>query len=105
MLKRIKFIQQKAALSALANIISPNNAFALYFLVHLDLVQNKAPDQNILKRLEKCLEQSIFWQDRFKAFSLSIDDLNIKTNKSKRDMNLFPTGYKNSNPSHANTVL
>ena len=101
----IKFIQQKAALSALANIISPNNAFALYFLVHLDLVQNKAPDQNILKRLEKCLEQSIFWQDRFKAFSLSIDDLNIKTNESKRDMNLFPTGYQNSNPSHANTVF
>lgn len=89
-----KFRQQKAALLALANIISPNNAFALYFIAYLDLVQGLAPDETIIGRIEDNLRNSEFWSDRFDAFGLSLDDLKNYSGDAGQSFQLTPHGYK-----------
>ncbi len=89
-----KFRQQKAALTALANIISPNNAFALYFIAYLDLVQGQTPDDAIVGRLENCLNTSEFWRDRFDAFGLSLDDVKKYSGEGGKSFQLAPQDYK-----------
>ena len=64
-------------LSILSDIISPENGFALYFEIYLRQIIDGTIDKNLLMRLKTRLDTSNYWQDRFKAFNLSIDDLLI----------------------------
>ena len=71
-----KLVQQQKALRALADIISPENAFALYFLSLLEKREKGQPNLEVVARLERKLSESAFWSDRFSAFGLSLDDIN-----------------------------
>jgi len=87
-----KIRQQMSALSAIINIISPNNAFALYYLIYLGNLEGKKPKGPLLNRLENTLENSKFWADRFHAFGLSAKDL-VNQNLSPTQIPLKPQGY------------
>ena len=71
-----KLVQQQKALRALADIISPENAFALYFLSLLEKREKGQTNPEVVARLERKLSESVFWSDRFSAFGLSLDDIN-----------------------------
>ena len=74
--KRITKCKQLVShLSILSDIISPENGFALYFEIYLRQIIDGTIDKNLLMRLKTRLDTSNYWQDRFKAFNLSIDDL------------------------------
>ena len=71
----VKIDQQMKNMRSLCDRVAPENGFALYFLGFLqNKVQGKI-DPEIIHRLENRLETSPYWQDRFHAFGLSLDDL------------------------------
>jgi radical SAM superfamily enzyme YgiQ (UPF0313 family) len=69
-----KIGQLTAHLNVLADVISPENGFALYFLAYLEYRRNGVINSHILARLRARLETSEFWSDRLYAFGLSVDD-------------------------------
>ena len=71
----LKIDQLAAHLNILADVISPENGFALYFLGYLEhrVSGNVSPD--LIERLDRRIETSPFWRDRFSAFELSPEDL------------------------------
>jgi len=77
--REIKLQQLQSHLSILADVISPENGFALYFLGYLQYKKYGSIDQSIIKRLETRLETSDYWADRFTAFRLSTTDLTNMT--------------------------
>ena len=87
-----------SALSAIINIISPNNAFALYYLIYLGNLEGKKPNGPLLNRLENTLENSNFWADRFQAFGLSAKDLENQK-LSPTQIPLKPQGYSETRQS------
>jgi radical SAM superfamily enzyme YgiQ (UPF0313 family) len=81
--REVKIEQQFKHLRVLSDVISPENGFSLYFLGYL---QNKFRGQiepGIIQRLEKRLNTSPYWKDRFKAFDLSVNDLHSSNFKNK----------------------
>jgi radical SAM superfamily enzyme YgiQ (UPF0313 family) len=70
-----KFNQLEAHLSCLADVISPENGFALYFLGYLQYRRHGRIDMQIIARLRDRLNGSSYWLDRFQAFGLSVEDL------------------------------
>lgn len=70
-----KIQQLQAHLKCLADMIAPENGFALYFSGYLQLQEKGAIDPDLIGRLEQRLQTSAFWVDRFCAFGLSPDDL------------------------------
>ena len=70
-----KIAQLKAHLETLADLISPENGFALYFLAWLYLNDDKERAFHCIQRLEKRLSSSDYWQDKFDVFGLSVEDL------------------------------
>jgi len=70
-----KIDQQRKALRALADIISPDNAFALYFLAILEQRHCGSIDPAIIRRLESRLAKPGFWTDCFSAYGLSLEDI------------------------------
>ena len=71
----LKIKQLAAHLNILADVISPENGFALYFLGYLQHKVSGNVSPNLIKRLDHRIETSSFWRDRFSAFELSPDDL------------------------------
>jgi len=71
-IKREQLIQH---LQVLSDVISPENGFALYFLGFLQHQMEGVIDEILLDRLQDRLDTSDYWNDRFQAFNLSIDDL------------------------------
>jgi radical SAM superfamily enzyme YgiQ (UPF0313 family) len=71
----IKMDQLTAHLNVLADVISPENGFSLYFLAYLEYRRSGQVPAELIQRLQKRLETSPFWSDRFAAFNLSIDHL------------------------------
>ncbi len=71
----VKIRQLVDHLNVLADVISPENGFALYFLGYLKYkTSGEVPDE-LIDRLDRRLETSPFWRDRVSAFELSPDDL------------------------------
>ena len=70
-----KLREQIQILQALCDIISPEHGFALYFMGYLQYKLYGWIDSNIIDRLVNRLESSIYWNNNFKAFGLSADDL------------------------------
>lgn len=71
----VKIEQQFKNLKVIADIISPGNAFALYFLGYLQHKMYRKIDSEIIDRLNERLSTSDYWEDRFSAFGLSVEDL------------------------------
>ena len=71
----LKIDQLVAHLNVLADVISPENGFALYFLGYLQHRISGEVSSDLIQRLDRRIETSPFWRDRFSAFELSPDDL------------------------------
>jgi hypothetical protein len=71
----VKMEQQLRSLHMLSDVISPENGFALYFQGYLQWKLHGRIEIEIFERLNKRLETSPYWSDRFRAFGLSILDL------------------------------
>lgn len=73
--REAKIQQQFKHLGTLADTISPENGFALYFQGYLQHKVYKKTESTTIERLKRRLDTSDYWQDRFKAFGLSYNDL------------------------------
>jgi radical SAM superfamily enzyme YgiQ (UPF0313 family) len=73
--REIKIKQLQAHLNCLADVISPENAFALYFLGYLQFRQGGKIDPILISRLQERINSSTYWSDRLRAFGLSVSDL------------------------------
>ncbi len=71
----LKIDQLVAHLNILADVISPENGFALYFLGYLQHRVAGKVSSDLIERLDRRIETSPFWRDRFSAFELSPEDL------------------------------
>jgi hypothetical protein len=87
--REIKVKQQLKHLGNLSDVISPENGFALYFQAYLQKKFYKDFDQSTISRLRERLSSSSYWQDRFRSFDLSIDDL---LNSNLRDNDVSGQG-------------
>jgi len=73
----IKLKQLKAHLEILADVISPENGFALFFLAWLSMRERRRESQGYVERLQERLNTSLYWRERFDIFGLDIDALMI----------------------------
>jgi radical SAM superfamily enzyme YgiQ (UPF0313 family) len=70
-----KLDQLRAHLVTLADLISPENGFALYFLAWLYRELDPDLSCDYIGRLKQRLETSEYWRDKFEVFGLSADSL------------------------------
>jgi hypothetical protein len=87
-----KLEQQTAHLKSLADVISPENGFALYFQGVLEHRASGRISHALIERLERRLKTSSYWADRFAAFGLSVADLAQGDFKNKHIPLLMPGG-------------
>ena len=80
-----KINQLKSHLNVLADVISPENGFSLYFLAYLDYKTGGQINSDYVERLENRLETSHYWRDRFKAFNLTLEHLHNCDFSSKEE--------------------
>ncbi|MEO5375297.1 MAG: B12-binding domain-containing radical SAM protein [Alphaproteobacteria bacterium] len=71
----VKIAQLMAHLRVLGDVISPENAFALYFLGFLQQRSEGRIEPAVIARLRRRMETSPYWRDRFRAFGLDAEDL------------------------------
>ena len=71
----VKMEQLVAHLNVLADVISPENGFSIYFLGYLEYLKTGRVSPELAARLDRRLDTSPFWRDRFEAFGLSADHL------------------------------
>jgi len=86
----VKMRQQLSNLAALSDVISPEHGFALYFTGYLQHRLDGSMDPTIVERLDRQLMQSKYWNDRFHAFGLSVDDLRHADFRNKHIPRLLP---------------
>jgi len=79
----VKIEQQLSNLKAISDILAPENGFALYFYVYLLKKYKNIIDYETINRLEKRLQTSDYWKDRFDSFGLRIEDLYNTGEKSE----------------------
>jgi radical SAM superfamily enzyme YgiQ (UPF0313 family) len=70
-----KIKQLMAHLKVLGDVISPENAFSLYFLGYLQYKKFGQIEKSVKKRLSDRVQTSPYWADRFSAFNLRVNDL------------------------------
>lgn len=70
-----KMRQLTLHLNTLADLISPENGFALYFLGVLQHRQMGRIDPGLIDRLRQRLMTSAYWSDRLRSFGLAVEDL------------------------------
>lgn len=71
----IKLVQQLKYVENITDLISPENAFAMYFIGFLQKKIYGKIDPKAAQRLEDRLKLSPYWQDRFNDFGLSAEHL------------------------------
>lgn len=86
----VKIKQQLQHLKVLSDVVSPENGFALYFAAFLQHQLNGTIEPKLLDRLQSRIQTSQYWQDRFKAFGLSVDDIVKRDFKNKHIPRLLP---------------
>jgi radical SAM superfamily enzyme YgiQ (UPF0313 family) len=91
-----KVDQQIATLINLSDVVAPENAFALYFLGFLSQKKDGSVPAPVIERLQRRLDTSEYWQGRFAAFGLDVDDLRQNDFKNKHLPRLLPKGYSNT---------
>jgi radical SAM superfamily enzyme YgiQ (UPF0313 family) len=70
-----KLLQHRRTLTGICDLISPDNAFALYVLAEVERRIDGAPDAQVLERLRHQYATSPFWHERLNAFGLRPDAL------------------------------
>ena len=89
-----KIRQQISILANIANVVTPENAFALYFLAVLNQRKTGRVNTLIVDRLRIRLQTSVYWQDKFKAFGLSLAEVdNQEVDLFQEPIPIFPQGY------------
>ncbi|EME70538.1 radical SAM protein [Paramagnetospirillum caucaseum] len=73
--RRVKIEQLMAHLRVLGDVISPENGFSLYFQGFLQYRRDGRVDPVVVERLQRRLDSSPYWRDRFHAFGLAAEDL------------------------------
>jgi len=71
----IKLKQQLRYVETITDLISPENAFAMYFHGYLHKKVHGYIDQQSIQKLGERLRASPYWQDRFNDFGLSVEHL------------------------------
>jgi len=74
---KIKLEQQYRYMNNIANLVAPDDAFALYFGIYMNYRYNSNIDKVMFERLKQCLNSSQYWQRRFKEFGLNVTDISI----------------------------
>ena len=90
--RTVKIQQLLKHLRVLADVISPENGFALYFQGYLQHKMFGKLEQGLVERLRERLAGSSYWKDRFRAFGLSVEDLENGDFKNKAIPRLAPAG-------------
>ena len=93
--RTVKIEQQLQHLRVLSDVISPENGFALYFQGYLQHKMSGKVSPDVVDRLSKRLANSAYWDDRLRAFGLSVDDLANQDFKNKSIPRLAPAGVLN----------
>lgn len=70
-----KIAQLRHHLTALSDVIAPENGFALYFMGFLDCRANGMVDRALIARLRRRLDTSPYWRTRLAGFGLCVEDL------------------------------
>ena len=83
--RRMKLIQQYKYVRNIAELVAPENAFAVYFLGYLEKKLFGKINHEVIQRLEEQLCSSVHWERRFNDFKLSVE--HVKTG-------LFPCGIE-----------
>lgn len=91
-----KIHQLTQHLETLADKISPENGFALYFLGYLQHKEKGEIHPEIIDRLKERLASSSYWKDRLAAFGLSVQDLVSRDFTNKETPHLLPGQGKQS---------
>jgi radical SAM superfamily enzyme YgiQ (UPF0313 family) len=91
-----KVDQQIATLINLSDVVASENAFALYFLGFFSQQKDGSIPASVIERLQSRLDTSEYWQSRFAAFGLAVDDLRRNDFKNKHIPRLLPKGYSNT---------
>ena len=86
----VKIEQQFKYLRVLSDVISPENGFALYFLGYLQHKVHGQIEPVVVERLKERLDTSAYWQDRFQAFGLSVQDLETTDFQGKHVPRVLP---------------
>jgi radical SAM superfamily enzyme YgiQ (UPF0313 family) len=94
--RQAKIDQQIATLINLSDVVAPENAFALYFLGFLSQQKDGSIPATVIERLQTRLDTSEYWQSRFAAFGLAVDDLRHNDFKNKHLPRLLPKGYSST---------
>jgi radical SAM superfamily enzyme YgiQ (UPF0313 family) len=71
----VKLKQLLQYVENITDLISPENAFAMYFYGYLQKKCNGSVDPNTARDLQVRLESSSYWQERFDDFGLSVEHL------------------------------
>ena len=71
----VKLQQQLKWLRYVATKTAPDNAIILYFYAYVQYRVLGSIEDAVVERLQSRLEQSIYWQERFALFGLSINDV------------------------------
>ena len=88
--RAVKIEQQFDHLQTLSDVIAPENGFALYFRGYLHHKVHGEPNQEMIERLRQRLDTSDYWQDRFAAFGLTVEDLETGNFRNKDIPRLAP---------------
>jgi radical SAM superfamily enzyme YgiQ (UPF0313 family) len=94
--RAVKMEQLLKHLRVLGDVISPENGFALYFQGYLQHKMFGKVEPGMVERLRERLATSAYWEDRFKAFGLSVEDLENGDYKNKAIPRLAPAGIATS---------
>lgn len=85
-----KMRQLMLHLHTLADLISPENGFALYFLGVLQHRQGGRIDPQLIDRLRQRIKTSAYWSDRLASFGLAVEDLEHGTFGGKEQVDVRP---------------
>ncbi|MEI6033593.1 MAG: radical SAM protein [Verrucomicrobiae bacterium] len=89
--RTIKIEQQFKHLRTLSDVISPEHGLALYFTGYLQHKYTGQIDPDVIQRLKSKIGASAYWNDRMKAFGLSVSDLETGNFKNKSLPRFAPT--------------
>ena len=77
--RKSKLSQQYKYVRNIADLVAPNNAFAIYFASYLNYKLGNGLDDKLLTQFKKSVSENQYWNLRCKEFGLS--DLHIKDQK------------------------
>jgi hypothetical protein len=103
--REIKIRQQLLNLTSLSDVISPEHGFALYFLGYLQHKLIGKIEPSILSRLAGKLKESDYWNERFAAFGLAVEDLETASFRNKEIPRLVPGRLPQDNRRFEDLIL